>query len=350
MRKLSIIGHFGFGKELLNGQTIKTKIVSDALIKELGAESVAMIDTHGGKKRALKILRDSYFALKASEQVLIAPAASAAKVIIPFLVFFNRFYKRKLYLLEIGGWLRAKLKSKRFRRYFSRFEKLFIETSENINLLNDFGLHNTEFVPNCKLLNILNKTELIIANNEPYKLCTFSRVMKEKGIEDAVNAVKSVNEQLGRTAYTLDIYGQIDGNQTEWFEKLQQDFPEYVRYGGIVAFDKSVDVLKDYFALLFPTHYYTEGIPGTIIDAYAAGVPVISARWENYKDVIDDAETGLCYDMEKTDELQVYLLEVVNNPKKLLDMKVKCLQKSKTFTPNEALKPLFEVMVNREEK
>ena len=41
---------------------------------------------------------------------------------------------------------------------------------------------------------------------KPLPLCTFSRVMKEKGIEDAVYAVRTVNEHFGRTVYTLDIY------------------------------------------------------------------------------------------------------------------------------------------------
>jgi len=46
----------------------------------------------------------------------------------------------------------------------------------------------------------------------PYKLCTFSRVLKEKGIEDAINAVIKVNTDCGREVCTLDIYGQIDEN------------------------------------------------------------------------------------------------------------------------------------------
>lgn len=45
-----------------------------------------------------------------------------------------------------------------------------------------------------------------ITKQEPLRLCTFSRVMKEKGIEDAVNAVEAVNEYFGRLVYTLDIW------------------------------------------------------------------------------------------------------------------------------------------------
>ena len=31
MKKACVLGHFGFGKELLNGQTVKTKMVADEL-------------------------------------------------------------------------------------------------------------------------------------------------------------------------------------------------------------------------------------------------------------------------------------------------------------------------------
>lgn len=46
-----------------------------------------------------------------------------------------------------------------------------------------------------------------------------------KGIEDAVNAVEAVNEYFGRMVYTLDIYGQVDFEQAEWFDELKDNIP-----------------------------------------------------------------------------------------------------------------------------
>ena len=51
MKKVCVIGHFGFGENLLNGQTIKTKIVTKELDKQFGADQVVKIDTHGGANR-----------------------------------------------------------------------------------------------------------------------------------------------------------------------------------------------------------------------------------------------------------------------------------------------------------
>lgn len=118
--------------------------------------------------------------------------------------------------------------------------------------------------------------------------------MKEKGIEDVVNAVKTVNEHFGRTVYTLDIYGQVDSAQTKWFNELQSIFPSYIKYGELVPVDKSVEVLKNYFALLFPTYYEGEGFAGTLLDAMAAGVPVIASDWR-YNPEIMNEKTGYVY-------------------------------------------------------
>ena len=152
------------------------------------------------------------------------------------------------------------------------------------------GFCNIDVMPNCKSFETLKEKDLVYCEQEPYKLCTFSRVMREKGIEDAIEAVKAVNNHLRRPAYVLDIYGPIDSGQIEWFQTLQNSFPEYICYRGSVPSEKAISIIKEYFALLFPTRFYTEGIPGTIIDAYAAGVPVIASKWENFDDVIDDGK------------------------------------------------------------
>lgn len=70
---------------------------------------------------------------------------------------------------------------------------------------------------------------------------------------DAVNSVVIVNTVLGVQAFSLDIYEEVDGAQTKWFDSLQKDFPSYIRYSGLVPFDKSVNNFINYFALLF-TH------------------------------------------------------------------------------------------------
>lgn len=338
MKKVCVIGHFGFGHNLLNGQTVKTKIVSEELEKRL-PDQVMKIDTHGGVKSLLKAPFHVIKALKKSRNVIIFPAHNGLRVYAPLLVLLRKLYRgRKLHYAVIGGWLAPFLKSKKgLARCLKKFDYIYVETNTMKRALEDQGFKNVVIMPNCKELKLLSPTELVFEHSEPYKLCTFSRVMKEKGIEDAVYAVKAVNEFFQRTVYCLDIYGQIDDGQTEWFNELQKTFPDYVKYVGLVSFDKSVEVLKDYFALLFPTRFYTEGIPGTIIDAYAAGVPVISSRWESFADIVDDGITGIGYEFNDVDELRNILLHLSSDVDEMLSKKVNCLNKSSEFMPSKAL-------------
>ena len=341
-KKISIIGHYGKDKPFLDGQTIKTKILTEELVQRFGESAISKVDTYGGKKVLPKLFFKCFASLQKSKNIIILPAHNGLRFFVPILTGFNRFFKRKLFYVVIGGWLPSYLHSRKgLAKKLKKFDGIFVETNTMKKALEEQGFTNIEIMPNFKRLKVLEESELIYPDGEPYKLCTFSRVMKEKGIEDAVNAVKMVNEQLGRIAYTLDIYGQIDGNQTEWFKKLQQDFPEYVRYGGVVAFDKSVDVLKDYFALLFPTYYQGEGFAGTIIDSFAAGIPVIASDWRYNPEIISDYVTGRIFSVHKTDELEQILASWVDNITILVQMKENCLSIAREYLPEKALSCLL---------
>ena len=342
MKKVCVIGSFGFNKNLLNGQTIKTKIIAKELSSSLGEDQVLKIDTHGGKKTLLKAPFQVIKALKNSSNIIIMPAHNGLRVYTPLLSIFRAFFRRKkLHYVVIGGWLPNFIKGKKLlRKQLKKFHGIYVETNSMKKALEEQGFKNVIVMPNCKELPPLSESDLVYPLKEPYKLCTFSRVMKEKGIEDAVNAVKLVNEHFGKIVYELDIYGQVDLNQTKWFDNLKQSFPPYIRYGGIIHFDKSVEVLKNYFALLFPTHYYTEGIPGTIIDAYAAGLPVISAKWENYDDVIDDGRTGFGFKFKDYNDFVSTLFNLANNPSIIVGMKQKCIKKSYQYQPKTVIEIL----------
>lgn len=67
--KVGIVGHFGFGYDLLNGQTIKVKILFHEFQKQLGTESTMAVDTHGGAKKAPAMIAGT---IKCSSSVKIA--------------------------------------------------------------------------------------------------------------------------------------------------------------------------------------------------------------------------------------------------------------------------------------
>lgn len=341
MKRVCIIGHFGHGENLLNGQTVKTKIVTKKIVKELGIKEVSCIDTHGGVKALMSAFRQALTALKYHKNVIIMPAENGLRIFAPLLVLLNLLFHRKLHYVVIGGWLPEFLKKrKKLTKALMSFDGIYVETNTMRKALEIQEFNNVYVMPNFKDLNILKESELVYHHTEPYRLCTFSRVMKEKGIEDAVNAVKTVNEHFGRIVYTLDIYGQVDSAQTEWFNELKSTFPLYIKYGELVPFDKSVEVLKNYFALLFPTYYEGEGFAGTLLDAMAAGVPVIASDWRYNSEIVNE-KTGYVYPVHDNHAFVTTLISVENNPDLLLSKKSDCLKEAEKYRAENVIQCLI---------
>ena len=141
----------------------------------------------------------------------------------------------------------------------------------------------------------------------------------------------------------LDIYGPVDpGEDESWFAELRKSFTDAITYIGNAPFDKSVEILSGYFALLFPTQYFTEGIPGTIIDAYAAGVPVIASKWKSFADVVEEGITGLGYDFNTTTDLEKIMEKIITDPSIITNLKKGCVRKANDFLPQNAIKPLID--------
>lgn len=342
MKKVGISGHFGVGLNMLNGQTIKTKAVANELKRQMGEDQVMIVDTHGGVKAIPRMLLQSWKLIQSCENIVMLPAYKGLLIFTPVYSFFNLFFHRKLQYVVIGGWLASFIDKHRWLSgMLKRFDGIFVETTTMKGALEKRGFHNVVIMPNFKELPVLKPEELNYELGRPYKLCIFSRVMREKGIEDAAEMIQHINQKAGDVIFTLDIYGQIDVGYEKEFAALQKRFPDYIEYKGMVPFDKSVETLKDYFALLFPTRFFTEGIPGTIIDAYAAGIPVIASQWESVSDVIVENETGISYSFLKNEALEHILLHIANHPEVILGMKKNCLVKAQDFVPSAAIKKLI---------
>lgn len=341
MKKVIVLGHFAFGKDEANGQTIKTKIISQALMGQLGASEVGLADTHGRWQFLMRLPLTIFKILKNGQNIVMMPAYKGIHFITPLLVCLNFFFHRHLHYVVIGGWLPDY--ARRFpllRACLKRFDGIYLETSAMHKELAELDFKNIYVMPNCKSLKILSKEQLQYPESAPYKLCTFSRVIKEKGIADAVEAVNKCNARLGETAFTLDIYGQIE--QKEWFDHLMHKQSEAITYKGIIPFDETTEVLKNYFALLFPTYYKGEAFAGTLIDALAAGIPTIASDWHSNPELVIEGETGILFPTHDIDTLLHILIEIANHPERFLNMKEKCILNAEKYKPENVIQILTQ--------
>jgi len=343
MKKILVCGNFGKDESISDGQTIKTVTIYKTLTDLYGNRSVIMHNTAGGIISLISLLIKMPRYLFACEDIIVLPAHNGVRLIIPLFVFFTIALKRRVHYVVIGGWLPFFLKEKKFlRRTLKSLRGIYVETKEMHDMLLDMGFNNLYILPNYKILPVLKPCDLRINFDEDtYPLCTFSRVSKEKGIEDAINAVKTLNKKCSRTTYTLDIYGVVFDDDKLWFEKLSKSFPDYVRYMGGIPYNKSTEVLKNYFAMLFPTYYNGEGLAGSIIDAFSAGLPVVASNWRYNPSLIKDKKTGLLFTTHNVSEMVDGIEYLSGNLDVYKKMRLAALEESMNYKPGEIIKVLI---------
>lgn len=339
MPKILMCGHFANWKESFDGQTIKTINLYKELSQKYGKENIIISDTYFIKRNPFKFILNLRHNVKKVDNVIILPAQRGIKVIAPLLNFLNRKKNFKIHYVVIGGWLPdVTANNKKLEKNLKKIDYIYVETTNTIKRLKKMGFSNLCQMNNFKSLSVSKKNYNF--NNQRLNCCIFSRIEYLKGINDAIDAINEVNLKSNKKIY-LDLYGKI---KDEYKEELQSKInnSKYVSYKGIINSDKSVETIENYDLLLFPTLYYTEGIPGTIIDSYFAGVPILSSRWENFADVIDENNTGLGYEFKNREELEKKLIEILNGEHNLKRMSANCKEKAINYLPDNSLDILYE--------
>ncbi len=338
--KIGIIGHFGGNKQFLDGQTIKTKEINE-YIEKFYKIKTSKFDTYKNARNPIKLLYLINKILKKNDIVIVILSIRGYKIITPILMFFNTFYKRRIFDIVIGGkryniYNNNNLITKTSRKY----EKIFVETESIKNEYEKRKLNNVEVLYNFKNL----KKGKIKPTEKTIKLCTFSRVIKEKGINDAIEAVIQANKKLNKNIFSLNIYGEIGKDYKEEFNELIKNSPEYIKYEGKINYNKSVKTLNNYDIMLFLTYYKNEGFAGTILDALYAGTPVIATDWNSNFEILKNNETGLSVQIKNPEQVSNKIIELYNNKKQLEKMKNNCLKESEKYTPDKTMKKFMDII------
>lgn len=342
IKKIAIIGHFGGNEDILDGQTVKTKILYNEL-KNATDWEIKKVDTYYKSKNPLKLLWDTIKCLLTTKHIIILLSRNGMRFYFPLLSLSSKLLGTRVYHDLIGGSLdKLVLQYPDFRKYLNNFNVNWVESAGLKQRLQKVGVINCEVMPNFKRLNVL--TQYCEEYAEPFNFCIFSRVMKEKGVETAIEAVEAINKSVGREVCKLDIYGKVDDSYKTRFEELMQTVSSAVNYKGMVPYDKSVEAIKDYYALLFPTYWDGEGFPGTIVDAFSAGLPVIATNWNCNAEIVDNMVNGIIYPNEDIKDLRSAIEWCIYHQKEVISWKKCCLQKAREYQPDNYIKQIIKTI------
>lgn len=345
--RIGIIGCFGGNAPSNDGQSVKVNSLYNALSKKIDKNiAIDKVDTYYLRHNPFKLAIAYIKALFRDKKIIFLPAANGRKVLMPLMYINAKLFHKDIYHDCIGGKQVYELKSKpKYIRYWNSYKYNWLESKYVADSLAQLGVKNAEYLPNFKNLQAVNLNDLVKPSSyECFRFCTFCRVSDLKGIGDAIDAIIEINKKYGRKVASLDIYGSIQPGEEEWFEEQTKKFSDVCKYCGVIDAEKSVEALKDYYVLLFPTKCKTEGMPGTIIDAMFAGLPVIARHWDSCDQMITDGYNGVSYDFDKPELLTEKIEYAIQNPDMIWDMKKNCIEEASKYSEETVSSTIIEKM------
>ena len=341
--KLGMIGHFDPEHKIVCGQSDRTEIIYNSFKERLGEGNVVFINSHGWKKSVFSILKSIITIMSDCDIIVFLLSTNGVKAMYRVLPFLNIFYKKKIYQIIIGGSNNIEIfKNNRYcLKNGLRISGLFVEAREMVSELKKIGFTKVYWAPNCKKIRQISDTKHIISEDEPIRFCTYSRINISKGIPDAIDAIAQYNETHVRKC-ELDIYGIVDSDYEKEFNEKTANTPNVHVKGKINRAD-SIDILSQYFALLFPTHH-NEGVPGALIDSYEAGLPIIACNSAYMSDLIKQNQTGLLYSSNNKNGLRNAVEYAINNVNAFVNMRKNCIEEAKKYDETQINESILKNM------
>lgn len=344
MKKVGIIGRFGLGENFCDGQTVKTQNLARLLEKEQ-VFSIMKVDTYLYRRKNIKLLFDTVICMLTCKHIFLLVSVNGMNFYLRFLYYLNKVTRRNIYHYIIGSELLDMVKHNiNLVKYLNALKVNWFEYDSGTQYLQEKGVKNAVTLSNFKLITPVPYASPYKNAENIYRFCTFSRVMEEKGITDAILAVKEINETQKKMVASLDIYGPLEADYEDKFRALLKDNQDCVRYMGVADSKNSVEILKGYYGLLFPTRWIGEGVPGTIIDAFAAGIPIVASDWNANREIIKDGEQGILYPNLNLKTLTDAVNWAVSHPDIMNTMRMESRKAFNKYMPETILKTIITEM------
>lgn len=332
--KVLVFGNFNYSTNNLCGQTVKTRNVYQLLKSKENQyfSEVAFFDTDSLNANKLGLFQGLYHVIKADE-LFYLPATKNLTYIFPFIFILSKLFAAKIHFVVVGGWLAEYLKHKPIHRFMmSKIEMIYPETDALCNCLTmDYGFNKVRRLNNFRDTNF---SPVQSATGNPIKLVFMARVHPLKGVETLFKLSQRLKE-LNFENVSIDIYGPIFEEYKEEFNNLLNTAIKNIKYRGVLQPNEIYLVLSQYDIMLFPTQFYTEGFPGSILDAYISGIPVVASNWMYASEFVEQT-SGAIVEFNNVDAFINKVLTLIENPEQIDALKQGARAKSHEFSSDKA--------------
>ncbi|MEO1516116.1 MAG: glycosyltransferase family 4 protein [Bacteroidota bacterium] len=287
--------------KLVGGATISFGYLVDYL--EKSGENFTLINTHKYPIRIRPIRGAIHVLLRVlqhiwkTDVIFLNSSRGGTKNLMPLLYILARVFGKKLVFRPFGGNIKeytASYSSWRrwiFERTVLKCDILFLQTEALMKHYEKYDV-NTFQLPTSRN----QPPEAMLRGKRPYqrRFIYLGFVREDKGMEALIAARQALGDD-----HTLHIYGiMVEKKYEEKFQSVDKDL-----YKGVLSKAEVLPTLREYDVLILPTYYGGEGYPGSIIEAYSLGLPVITTRWKSIPEIVRHGYSGRLIDIQSNEQL-----------------------------------------------
>lgn len=165
-------------------------------------------------------------------------------------------------------------------------QKVFFQNTENRDFMVKKGVVKEKYdmLPGSGV-NLNNYTVSEYPNGETVDFVFVSRIMKEKGINQYLEAAKEIKKRHPETRF--HICGFCEQAYEEELQRLNEDGT--IIYHGLVK--DMAAIYKQMCCTIHPT-YYPEGLSNVLLESAASGRPIITTNRPGCREVVEDGVNG----------------------------------------------------------
>jgi glycosyltransferase involved in cell wall biosynthesis len=329
-----VLGYFGFQNNQLCGQTVKTRNIFNLLkMHEEEIGNVVYFDTQVFQRNWLQGF-NMIWKIVISKKLIYLPAQNNFNYLFPLIYLVTKVVRISIVHVVVGSWLDYWLSNKPLHRYLLKNILISLpQTSQTCEILkNRYGITNVCQLNNFRINSFIFRSK---KNGGKFRVVFMARIDMQKGISHVFDLVEKFN--INNVDISVDFYGQINSNIKDYFLR-QVSLLRNVFYKGFLEPSEIYDTLKEYDVLVLPTSFPDEGFPGSILDAYIAGIPVIVTNWKNLSEFVEQGRTGFLVDLNNMSEMYDYCVKLYENPNLLSEMKENSHVKSREYSSDMAWK------------
>ena len=173
----------------------------------------------------------------------------------------------------------------------------FFQNKQNLRFFeeNSVKIKNKRLIPGSGV-NLYEYVLLDYPNDNMVNFLYLSRVVKEKGIDQYLEAASAIRKKYPNTRF--HICGFCEDEYKDKMHRLTENGD--VVYHGMISDTKGM--LKSIHCTIHPS-FYPEGMSNVLLESCACGRPVITTRNVGCQEVVDEGKNGYLVDSQNSDEL-----------------------------------------------